>query len=132
MKFPSRSEDRQALVVVLALACLAYSTALFGTFVYDDLHSVRDNPAIRSLLNIPAYFTDVKMFSSLENDMYRPVLLVTFALDYALAGLQAWVYKLTNVLLHAASAGLLFGIARRLGAAVVPAAIGATLFGVHP
>lgn len=132
MKLPAKLEHRHALLLVLAGAMLAYATSLFGTFVYDDLHSVRDNPAIRSLANIPAYFTDVTMFSSLKNDMYRPVLLITYALDHAVAGLQAWIYKLTNVLLHAASAGLLFSIARVRGAAVVPAMVGAMVFAVHP
>ena len=132
MKFLSRISERQAIITVLVVTCLAYGTALLGTFVYDDLHSVRNNPAIRSLANIPAYFTDVEMFSSLQNDMYRPLLLTSFALNHAVGGLDAWVYKLTNILIHAANAGLLFGIGRRLGAAVVPAMFGALLFGVHP
>ena len=113
MKFLSRISERQAIITVLVVTCLAYGTALLGTFVYDDLHSVRNNPAIRSLANIPAYFTDVEMFSSLQNDMYRPLLLTSFALNHAVGGLDAWVYKLTNILLHAANAGLLFSIARR-------------------
>ena len=58
-----------------------------GDFVYDDVHSVRDNPALRSLANIPRFFTDVTAFSALDCRLYRPTLLTTFAVD---AGVGGW------------------------------------------
>ncbi len=124
--------DMRALALVVAAALVAYGAACGGTFVYDDHHSVRDNAAIQDLANVPAYFADVDLFSALRNRMYRPVLLTTFALNHALGGLEPLVYKLTNLLLHATCAGLLFALARRLGALRLGALCAATLFGVHP
>lgn len=113
-------------------ALLAYGAVCLGTFVYDDHHSVRENAALRTLANLPLFFVDVGLFSDLDNRMYRPVLLSTFALNHAIAGVEPWIYKLTNLVLHALSAWLLFGLARRLHCATVGAACGATLFAVHP
>ncbi len=124
--------DRRGAALVVLVALLSYGAACVGTFVYDDHHSVRENVAIQSLLNVPSYFVDVDMFSRLDNRMYRPVLLCSFAINHAIGGVEPWIYKLTNVLIHAGTAVLLFGLARRLGAARTGAVVGAALFAAHP
>jgi hypothetical protein len=118
--------------LVIGCALLAYGLACAGTFVYDDLHSVRDNPHLRSLANAPRFFVDPDMFSALPQRMYRPLLLLSFALNHAAAGLDAWAFKLINVLLHAFTALLVFDIARALRATKNAALCGACLFAVHP
>lgn len=115
-----------------ACVLVVWAPALWGTFVYDDLHSVRDNPAITDLARVPDYFVDLDAFSSLKNRMYRPVLLTTYAVDHAVGGGAAWVFKLTNVLLHAGCALLVFSIAQRLRAPPQAALPAALWFGVHP
>ena len=51
---PDGSLHRGTLVLVLlALAVLAYSNAIFHPFVYDDNALILKNPEIRSLQNIP-------------------------------------------------------------------------------
>ena len=123
--------DRCARWTIVVAALIAYGCASAGTFVYDDLHSVRDNPHLRTLTNVPAFFVDPGMFSSLSR-MYRPVLLTSFAVDHAVAGGAAWVFKLTNLLLHAGTALAVFGVARAMRTTTVAAACGALLFAVHP
>lgn len=127
---PRRFDPLLSIVVLAGL--LAYGTALAGTFVYDDLHSVRDNPALRDLRRIPEYFWNPATFSALDNRMYRPVLLVTFALDHALGGGAALPFKLTNLLLHVTCACLLVALARRFGAARHVAIGVGLLFATHP
>lgn len=126
------NEDRRAMLGLWGLAFVAYGSALFGLLVYDDLHSVRDNESIRSLANIPSFFWDVQAFSNIDVRMYRPVLLVTFAVDHWIGGGHAWMFKLTSVMLHALNAMLVFSLVRALGVARTAAWIGAGLFAVHP
>jgi tetratricopeptide (TPR) repeat protein len=116
----------------IACAVLAYGAAIAGVFVYDDHHSVRENEALSTLANIPRYFVDPDLFSALDNRMYRPVLLCTFALNHALSGTSPWSYKATNVLLHALTALLLCTLGRRLGATRGVASAAACLFAAHP
>src|SRR5690606_27118376 len=122
---------RRGLFAVLACALLAYGAILGGEFVYDDLHAVRDNPAIRTLANLPAFFVDVDLVST-ECRMYRPVLLVTYALDWAVGGGAVLPFKLTNLVLHAATAAALYLLLLRLGARPRAALLAACLFAAHP
>ena len=86
---------------IVALACLVYLTALGNSFHYDDAHSIVENPHIRTVRNIPAYFHTPEMFSGMEERaMYRPVVVTTLALNYWLGGYQVWGYHVVNFLIH--------------------------------
>jgi tetratricopeptide (TPR) repeat protein len=123
---------RWGLILIAMAATLAFGVSVGGDFVFDDVHSVRDNPALRSLWNIPAFFVDVDLFSSLDCRLYRPVLLTSFAIDAFLGGMEAWMFKLTNLLLHVAAAISIASIARCFGVDRPRAILGACLFAVHP
>ncbi|MEM7204859.1 MAG: hypothetical protein AAF628_31680 [Planctomycetota bacterium] len=127
-----RDSSARWLGLVVLGALLAYGTSLVGDFVYDDHHSVRENEALRSLAAVPQYFIDVDLFSSLQSRMYRPVLLATFAVNWAMGAGSVVAFKVTDLLLHALCAGLVYALARRLGAAGGAAAAGGLFFAVHP
>lgn len=129
---PAPLRDWRALLCILAAAVLAYGAALLGTFVYDDVHSVSGNPAIADLGNAARFFVDPDLFSATGNRMYRPVLMLSFALDHALGGGAALPFKLQSLLLHAGCAMLLFGLCRRYGLGRGLALTTALLFAVHP
>ena len=87
--------------VPLLLAVLVYSNALDGSFHFDDSHAVAENPSIRSLANVPRFFTDAGTFSVLpQNQGYRPLLLVSYALTAAVTGVQAHAFVAVNLLVH--------------------------------
>ena len=58
---------------VFALAVLAYAPALAGVFVFDDIHSVSDNPALKDLGNLGRFWTDPSAFTRGAGTMYRPL-----------------------------------------------------------
>jgi tetratricopeptide (TPR) repeat protein len=124
--------DRRAVAAILACSLLAYAAALCGTFVYDDVHTVRDNPAIRSLANLPRFFVDLDAFSAIDCRMYRPVVLASYAVDWQLGRGAAWPFKLTNVALHAGVALALFRLGVRLGCRRAAALFAACAFAAHP
>jgi tetratricopeptide (TPR) repeat protein len=95
------------------------------------------NPHIRSLSNIPSFFTDATATSVLpENRDVRPLLMITFALNYAISGNATWSYHLVNLALHWLAALLVFRIVRDhlwLGESAVPlAAAAALVVAAHP
>ncbi|MBN1419782.1 MAG: tetratricopeptide repeat protein, partial [Planctomycetes bacterium] len=130
-----------------AVAIVSYVNSLPNAFVFDDEKLVRDNPWIRS----PA-----KVLSSLaigsdrweEEPVrlnYRPLRFISYGFDWQvtelLFGEQApetlrpTIFRLHNILLHAANVLLVWVIARRiLGAAGgwVAAALAALVFAAHP
>ena len=82
------------------LAFGLYWPSVRGAFVYDDPNAVSQSNLIRQLSPF--------MFLSLST---RPLTDYTFAINYAVAGLNTWPYHLTNMLLHAANGLLVYAIA---------------------
>ncbi len=108
------------LLIPLAAAFLLW-LALPGTFVFDD-HSLFVDPAVAA---IDAWRQWLKI------EQTRPLTYITFWLDYHIWGAHAVGFRLTNLLIHAASAALLFLIARRLFDPPI-ALIAAAIFALHP
>lgn len=70
--------------VVLAVT---YSNHFHNAFQFDDSHTITDNAYIRDIKNVPLFFKDNKMSSSLPaNRGYRPVTTASTAIDYWLGG----------------------------------------------
>lgn len=127
----ARCHGRTALVFLLA--CGLYLGTLGHGFHYDDFHSIVHNPHLRSLGNIPAFFRDPALFSANpESAMYRPVLLVSYALNHALGGEGPAGYHLVNALLHGVNAALVFRLSLALGRGAQVALLGAALFALTP
>lgn len=100
------------LAVVLVVATIVvYAAALDAPFVLDDLPSIVANPTIRQLWPL----SDVLATPRGTGDTVdgRPMLNLSFALNHAITGLRPWSYRACNVLLHAGTGLLLFGIVRR-------------------
>ena len=122
-----------AILSIVALGCLTYSNSFHNSFHYDDEHSIIENPNIRSLGSIPRFFVDAGTFSGLdEARMYRPLLMVTLALNYAFGGYEPFGYHLVNLLFHLCNSILLWILAARLGAGRCEALLAALVFVVHP
>lgn len=72
--------------VIFLAVCAAYANHFQNSFHFDDSHTIVQNPYVRSLHNLPRFFTDATTFSVLPaNRTYRPVVSASLALDYALA-----------------------------------------------
>lgn len=70
------------LILITGLV-LTYANHFDNAFHFDDFHTIVENPFIRKLSNIPAFFKDGTTFSTLpSNQSYRPVTSVTLAVDY--------------------------------------------------
>lgn len=118
------------LAAAVALACAVYVNALHNPFVYDDHDTVVANPSLTD----PANLRFVLVYAP-----FRPVVNVSYAIDRAVWGGAPFGYHLTNLLLHAIVAGLLYSLLlRALGDAGVATArelaafSGAAVFAVHP
>lgn len=101
--------DIGCLLTIVAIVVAAYWQALDAPFVFDDYPaivrnaSIRDLSAIGSVLNPPV---------TAAGAAGRPAVNLTLAFDYALHGASPRGFHLTNILLHALTACLLFVVAR--------------------
>ena len=73
-----------ASITAVILVLAAYANFFHNSFHFDDDHVIVENPSIRSLANWPRFFTDAHTFSSQPaNATYRPLVTLSFAIDYA-------------------------------------------------
>lgn len=86
-------------LVALLVGFLVYFPGLSGSFVFDDLASISNNPriAIRAL-----DFQSLKSAAlSVESGpLMRPVSMLSFALNHYFTGYNPFYFKLTNILIH--------------------------------
>jgi len=76
-----------AAAIVLAAVAFAYSNHFENALQFDDFHVINDNMFVRSLGNIPRFFTDpVTQSSKPSNRNWRPLVMTTLAIDYWLGG----------------------------------------------
>ncbi len=103
-------------VLLLLAVCLTYLNFFGNSFHFDDFHTVTDNPAVRSLGNLPRIFTDTTAFSVLPaNQTYRPIVTASLALDYALArGYNPFWFHLSTLLWFVVLLWVLFLFAERV------------------
>ena len=96
-------------MLLVAAGIWAYHNSLRGPFIFDDLISIVENPHIRHLWPIS------KAVSAPPGCPVdgRPIVCLTLALNYALGRLNVIGYHAFNLMLHLASALVLFGILRR-------------------
>lgn len=122
-----------SLVLLMGAIFLVYVNSLDSGFHFDDEHSLVGNPYIRSLGNVPAFFMEPQMFSrNVGSAMYRPLVLVSYALNYWVGGYEPLGYHLVNIGIHALVAILVYGVFCQLGIEKEWALIGALFFGIHP
>jgi Flp pilus assembly protein TadD len=116
-------------LLVLAVLVVFGQTAHFGFVNYDDPLYVYENAQLSSGVSLKGV---AYAFTHVECSLYHPLTMISLRLDYQLHGPNAGGYHLANVLIHAASAVLLFLVMRRMTGALWRSAFLAAVFAIHP
>ncbi len=125
------SKDRRLYLVVAACALVPYVPALWNGFAMDDLYIIVWNPLVHSLHGAWRAFGGPYWPPDLGGQMYRPLPLATFALDWSLARGHPALFHAMNLLWHAGAALLVTALARRW-ADWTTALVAGVIFAVHP
>jgi tetratricopeptide (TPR) repeat protein len=96
-----------SLLVIIGV--IAYSNSFSGPFIFDDGPNIVDNPNVRQLWPL----TTPMSATSLSGLGGRPILSLSFALNYAFGEYRVWGYHLVNLTIHILAALALYGIVRR-------------------
>jgi protein O-mannosyl-transferase len=126
---------RSRALVIFVAAWAVYWNSLDGEFVFDDTSIVQNNPQIRSLA--PENLKQIVgshywQTAAGQGGLYRPVVVLSYALNYAVGELDPWGYHFMNVLLHALNAVLVFFIVQELFGEGTFAFWSGLLFALHP
>jgi hypothetical protein len=117
-------------IFLLGAIWVVFGQTLGHGFVnYDDEEYVYGNPQVIHGLNLKGVewaFTHSVMGN------WHPLTVMSHMLDCQFYGLHAGGHHLTNLLLHAATAILLFLVLRQMTGALWPSAFVAAVFAIHP
>jgi tetratricopeptide (TPR) repeat protein len=134
-RVPGSRRDWLAAAALAAVTFAVFGPALRCQFVnFDDSVYAAANPRVQEGLSLHGFEW---AFTTFELSNWHPLTWLSLQLDATLwrqsdgkAG--PFGFHLTNVLLHAANAALLFLALRALTGAFWPSAVAALLFAVHP
>ncbi len=129
---PRLSTARAALIAA-GVAALVYANAYRNDWALDDMGAVRNNPAAHSIeaaweARFSTYWHAIGQDTA---GLYRPAVVMSYALDWTIAGDRPWWFHIINVLLHALVTGLVVVVA----AAWLPPVgglVAGLVFAVHP
>jgi len=110
-------------LLLIAFVFIAYAQVFRADFIWDDESHLTQNPCVVGPLGLKEIWTTTQA-------VYYPLVLTTFWVLHKFFGLNPLPYHLLNILLHVASAILLWRILQVLR--VRGAWLGAALWALHP
>lgn len=125
----SRFINVMCLLGVLLFVALSFAPVLKADLLnWDDHLYLTGNPLVRTL----DLHSIRQIFQQKINSTYVPLTVLSFAVEHSIAGLNPFIYHLTNLILHLVVTLLVFVFGRQLGLCFRAAILGALIFGLHP
>jgi len=113
------------VIILPVLLAVFAQVVTFGFVSWDDGLLLFRNPIVQE-------FRLLQAFTSYDPELYIPFTFLSYQIEYALFGLNASWYHLTNLLLHIGTTYLvyafIFSLSEKKGVSLVVA----LLFGIHP
>lgn len=130
--FSPRIAHAWAVIILGTIALAAFLNSLGNGFVLDDRGTIVENPFIRDLADLKTIFV-IPYWREYSGDLlYRPLVIVSYAINYAVGGLGPFGYHLVNILLHAGNSTLVYGLLSQLFRQRGLAMMVAAAFALHP
>ena len=92
---------------VAIIAILIYANSLSNQFAYDDEWIITDRPVVHGVDRIAEVLTAEYWPDEFDSGLYRPITLVSFAVDWEIWDGNAFGFHLTNIVLHALVSALI-------------------------
>ena len=125
-------------LIISAFTLLAYLPTFTGDFIIDDEPLVKNNPYIRELQSLTSYLSqedgivDPADQGVHHTGYYRPLINITYWLDYKIWGMNPTGFRTTNLLLHLLVCLLLYEFIMLLVGDRGGAFWGTLFFALHP
>jgi hypothetical protein len=118
-----------ALAVVTAAV---YINSLPNGFHYDDVPMILKNPAVKQIERLPEHFWSVTIGNQDGTPSYRPLVMVSYGLNYRWGGENPVGYHVVNIALHVMASVLVALLLWQLSANALAACLGGAMFALHP
>lgn len=125
------------IAVILLAVWISYGTCLEFNFVWDDFGLIVYNEQVQSEKSWPNFFTQ-DFWTIGENvkdtgrSFYRPLISLSYGIDYKMWGMNPFGFHLTNMVAHSLSAVIVYMLGILLLKIPLPVATGTLLWAIHP
>ncbi len=130
MKISNKNINKYLFLLPVLLGLIVYANSITAPFQYDDYDTIMQNKDIRILKDLKSVFM---------HSLFRPVLFLTFAINYSISGLNPISYHIVNLILHLINIILVFFLIRRISSSFINAQqseavalLTSLIFAVHP
>jgi protein O-mannosyl-transferase len=129
LKSKENNTQFYVLAGIILLTIIVFSNSLLNGFTnWDDTSYIIDNPVVKEF----SFNKIGTIFSTLSDAIYQPLTILTFAIEYKIAGLNPGLFHMDNLILHVLNVLLIFYLFNLITGRWEAAAIVAVLFGIHP
>jgi protein O-mannosyl-transferase len=125
------SRERRLFLLIAGVALVPYVPALWNGFAMDDLYIIVWNPLVHSLQGVWGAFGAPYWPPDLGGQMYRPLPVASFAIDWTIAGGHATLFHAVNLIWHTVVSLTVAMLARRWADSQT-GFIAGLIFAVHP
>lgn len=123
---------KNRIILLIFAAFFAYLPSFNNPFIWDDEQFIYKNRFVQNFAVQKIFTTNTIAGAGENSNYYRPLTTLSFAIDYQMWGLNPLGFHLTNTLLHALAAVLVFLILRELKLKDNLALAVALVFALHP
>jgi tetratricopeptide (TPR) repeat protein len=124
------------LVLLLTLVAACHAPALGGPFIWDDKLLIVDAPRVVEFRPLKEYFVNPFWsgggVANSSEAYFRPLIVLSFALDYALFNGNPAGFHVTNLAFHLLNTALVYAWVRRRTQGPLAALAMTAVFGLHP
>ncbi|UCC95152.1 MAG: tetratricopeptide repeat protein [Candidatus Omnitrophota bacterium] len=122
-----------SIILIIFLGFAVYANSLNGKFLWDDDDLVKNNVYIKNFKLLPNIFIKpIGAGVGKKDSFYRPLQILSYAIDFSLWKLNVVGYHLTNVALHIGVALMLYWLATLLFGDRLLSSLATLLYIVHP
>jgi len=134
----------KAVLLIILLTLVVYANSFKNSFVWDDFWVTVDCDFVKSWKNLPLLFSRSYLASSQDTFFlaartvnsgelsYRPVVTLSYFIDYSIWKSNSFGYHLTNLFLHLCNAILLYFFVALIIKNKNIALLASLLFALHP
>jgi len=121
----------QHILLIVVLVVVVYSNSLNNGYILDDNHNINNNDFIKDWKNFPKMFSS-EYFVLAQELTYRPIVTLSYFVNYSLCGLNKACWRLINVFFHCINGILIYLLIILLFKSRKAALITSLLFCLHP
>lgn len=108
-------KNLKTILLLIVVGIAVWSNSVPNGFIWDDEQNIQKNEFIKHAQYLPKLFlTNQVAGANTSSNQYRPILMLTFFVEYHIAGLWAPLYHFDNAILHIANSILVLMIVGKL------------------